>query len=579
MSVGAAAPTCYALGVLTCLRVQNFAIIDELSVELGPGLNVFSGETGAGKSILVRALSLILGENASGDLVRRGAEEAEVEALFELDADPELRLALSEAGLAAQDELVIRRVVKTTGRSRAYIDGKLASRPQLAALSARLVDISSQHAHFGLTDARTHLGYLDAFGKHDGQLAEVASDFEALKQATAELAKRLQASHKRGEREDLLRFQLAEIDALAPEPGEDAELGVERERLRHAEHLLSSTQQAEASLYADDGAITERLAHVAQEIAEAAALDPALAPLVEQLRDATSQLEDAARELGAYARKVSLDPARLAEVDERVEALKRMSRKHGGSLEAALAFAEDARAELEALGDLEAGIARAEAERDQARERAKKSALALREARKKTALRMGKLIGVELGSLGMGDARVVVALAPLERDGGELEVEGAKLTRKGIDRCELLIAPNVGEEARPLSKVASGGELSRAMLAIKRVLADLGPAGLYVFDEVDSGVGGAVAEVLGRKLADVAKHRQVLCITHLPQIAVYADAHYRVEKAALDGRTTSRIERLGDEARLDEVARMLGGLKITKKTRAAAQELLDGARV
>jgi DNA repair protein RecN (Recombination protein N) len=300
--------------------------------------------------------------------------------------------------------------------------------------------------------------------------------------------------------------------------------------------------------------------------------------LVEQLRGAASQLEDAARELGANARSVSLDPPRLAEVDERLEALKRLSRKHGGSLTAALSFAERAREELGTLGDLEEEIARAERDRDLAHEAARMSALGLRDARKKTAMRMGRLIGKELGSLGMGDARVVVALAPLERDGGELEVEGARLTRKGIDRCELLIAPNVGEEARPLSKVASGGELSRAMLAIKRVLADLGPAGLYVFDEVDSGVGGAVAEVLGKKLADVASHRQVLCITHLPQIAVYADAHFRVDKRAEDGRTTSRIERLDDEARLDEVARMLGGLRITKKTRAAAQELLDGAR-
>ncbi|NOY94057.1 MAG: DNA repair protein RecN [Deltaproteobacteria bacterium] len=565
--------------MLTCLHVQNFAIIDELSVELGPGLNVFSGETGAGKSILVRALSLILGDTASGDLVRRGAEQAEVEALFELGADPELRLALEEAGLPAQDELVIRRVVKATGRSRAYLDGKLASRPQLAALSARLVDISSQHAHFGLTDARTHLGYLDAFGKHGAKLAKLAEDFDALKRATAVLHARLEASSKRAEREDLLRFQLAEVDELAPEAGEDERLAAERERLRHAERLLSSTSEAEATLYADDGALTERLARVAQELEDTAKLDPSLAPLVEQLRGAATQLEDAARELGAYARGVSLDPVRLAEVDERVEGLKRLGRKHGGSLEAALAFAERARAELASLGDLEEKIARAERDRDLAREKARMSALGLRDARKKTAMRMGRLIGKELGSLGMGDARVVVALAPLERDGGELEVEGARLTRKGIDRCELLIAPNVGEEARPLSKVASGGELSRAMLAIKRVLADLGPAGLYVFDEVDSGVGGAVAEVLGRKLADVASHRQVLCITHLPQIAVYADAHFRVDKRAEDGRTTSRIERIDDEARLDEVARMLGGLRITKKTRAAAQELLDGARV
>ncbi len=300
--------------------------------------------------------------------------------------------------------------------------------------------------------------------------------------------------------------------------------------------------------------------------------------LVAQLEDARTQLEDAARELGSYARAVTLDPDRLAEVEDRLDTLRRAMRKYGGSVGAVL---EHRRRAAEELDDLDRHEERAEELRrryDAALDRAREVATRLSERRRKAAKRLGRAISDELASLGMGDAKVCVEVAPIEGREGELEVDGARLTPTGIDRAELLIAPNRGEEARPLRKIASGGELSRSMLAIKRVLAGLRPAGLYVFDEVDAGVGGAVAEVIGRKLRAVARHHQVLCITHLPQIAVFADAHFQVTKDVVNGRTKSAIRRLGDDERLEEIARMLGGLKITQRTRAAAAEMLREAR-
>jgi DNA repair protein RecN (Recombination protein N) len=564
--------------MLTCLRVRNFAIIDELEVELGPGLNVVTGETGAGKSILVDALGLVLGARGRPEVVRTGASQAEVEALFDLANDPAARARLAAAGVETDGELLVRRVVSSNGRTRAYVNGSLATAGQLAALAAGLVDISSQHEHHTLTDPATHLLHLDAFGQLEGERQSMERAFEEVAKATAALGAVEQRAKDRFERQDLLRFQLGEIDALDPQPGEESGLRDERERLRHAERLLSVAGGAEEALYAADGSLSESLAQVATEIREAARIDAALAPIAQQLEEARTSIEDAAAELGRYARGVTHDPERLEEAEARLDQLERLKRKHGGSVEGMLLYRERARQELEELDRHEEHLEAARAGQATALKAAAAIAHALSEGRRKAAKRLGKAMGEELASLGMGGARVVVEVAPLEGGRSELALDGARLSRTGVDRVEFLIAPNRGEQARPLRKVASGGELSRALLAIKRVLAGLAPAGLYVFDEVDAGVGGAVAEVIGRKLRDVARHHQVLCITHLPQIAVYGQTHLQVSKDVVEGRTTSRIATLSDGARLEEVARMLGGLTITKRTRDAAAEMLRGAR-
>ncbi len=565
------------LPVLTCLRVRNFAIIEELEVELDGGLNIVTGETGAGKSILVDALQLVLGARGRPEVVRTDADAAEVEALFDVSDEIDALDALREQGLETDGQLVIRRVVNASGRTRAYVNGRLATLGQLREVTKGLADISSQHEFHSLADPRNHLAYLDAFADHEPLIEEVNAAHAALVEAAARLEEVVSEERGRADREDLLRFQISEIDALADVLKNEDALLAERERLRHAENLGSTTGKAETQLYSADDAICGSLSRIATSVEQASRFDPALGAVSEQIRDALVQLEDAASELGRYARDLSFDPQRLTQLEEELDQLQRLKRKYGGSRAVVIAHRDQAKAELDSLEQYEERVDRCQRQYDEALERAAAVALSLRKKRQSAARRLSKAISEELSSLGMGEAKVTVELAALEGGPRELQVNGARLSPSGIDRAELLIAPNPGEEAKPLRKVASGGELSRSMLAIKRVLAGLGPANLYVFDEVDAGVGGAIAEVLGRKIHDVAQHSQVLCITHLPQISAYADAHYRVHKEVVGERTKSDIRLLSDAERLEEIARMLGGVRVTEQARAAAQQLIQGA--
>ncbi len=564
--------------MLSVLRVRHFAIIDELELDLGPGLNVFTGETGAGKSILVRALELVLGGRGRPEVVRAGEESAEVEALFDLSEAPWLQERLAELGHDPGEELLVRRVLSATGRTRAYVDGRLATARQLQRLGGVLADICSQHEHHSLTDPATHLDALDAFAGLGGLRERVAAAFEVLQAARAEADRVRALAAERGEREDLLRFQLQEIDDLEPRAGELEELEAERARLVHAERLLEVASAGEQALYAGEGAAVEVLARVESEIEAVVQHDAQLVEPLARLREARALLEDAALELGRYAREVQADPARLAGVEDRLHRLRRLLRKHGGSMEELLVRRDRIAEELDALGSVEEALREAEDALARAYAEAAEAALGLRARRKEAAERLGEAIGAELRSLGMGEAWVEVALRPTQGREEGIEVEGARLTPLGIDRAELLVAPNRGEPPRPLRRVASGGELSRALLAVRRVLAGISPAGVHVFDEVDAGVGGAVAEVIGRKLHEVSRHHQVLCITHLPQIAAYADRHFHVEKRVVEGRTQSGVRCLGEAERREELARMLGGLHVGEAARAAAEELLRGAR-
>ncbi len=565
--------------MLTCLRVRDLAIIDSLDVELGPGLNVVTGETGAGKSILVDAIELVLGGKGRGELVRSGASQAEVEALFDIGDDPHVRAKLVALEVECEGELVIRRVLSPNGRTRAFVNGRMATAQQLTDLARGLADISSQHEHHTLTNASTHLGYLDAFAKLADQRDRVGTAYQALKRAHEALQSFETRIADRAQREDLLKYQMREIQEVSPKPGEEADLTEQRDRLKHADQLMRLAGAATDALYDRDGSVCEELATVTQHVLEAAALDPSLKDLGTQVDNARTILEEAARELSRYTRGVHADPQALTELEERMHALSKLKRKYGGTLESVLSHLAGAKTELEALGDHEGTSEKLRAAHGEAMAEATKHARALSKQRKLSAGKLATAISEELISLGMGGARIVVDVSPMEGKAGELEVDGARLSSAGIDRAEFLIAPNRGEEARPLSKVASGGELSRAMLAIKRVLAGMGPAGMYVFDEVDSGVGGAVAEVIGRKIKDVASHRQVLCITHLPQIAVFADSHFKVEKVVSGDRTVSNVRRMTRKEQEAEIARMLGGIKVGAKTRAAAAEMLKEARV
>ncbi|MBK8170365.1 MAG: DNA repair protein RecN [Sandaracinaceae bacterium] len=563
--------------MLTCLRVRDFAIIDSLEVTLGPGLSVVTGQTGAGKSILINALSLLLGGRANPDMVRSGAESAEVEACFDLEQDAALVARLEAAGIGPEEELIVRRVISANGRSRAYINGRLATSTQLAEVAVGLADISSQHEHHTLVDPKTHLDYLDAHARLLDSRTEMTRAYEALALASRALSEIRTREQGRLEREDLLRFQVREIDELGIAVDEESVLRDERERLRHAEKLSGTAGRAEDALYTADGAICEALGKITHEIDEAARLDSSLLKIAAELSKSRVELEDVARELGRYARSVTSDAERLAEVEERLDRLNRLKRKYGGSVESILLHRDTAKAELETLERFEEERERLARIHVEALNNARQLAKTLSEKRRAGAKKLGVAITKELRSVGMGDATVEVALAAWDSREGELAIDGARVTATGMDRAEFLIAPNLGEEARPIHRIASGGELSRAMLAIKRVLAGLGTAGLYVFDEVDAGVGGAVAEVIAQKLKEVSKHHQVLCITHLPQIAVYGDTHFHVAKEVVKDRTRSTITKLSNKERREEIARMLGGLTITTKTRAAAAEMLRAA--
>lgn len=560
--------------MLSLLRVQNLAIIESLELELGPGLNVLTGETGAGKSILVAALGLVLGARGRSELVRTGADRAVVEGLFDI-RDARLAARLDAAGVEAAGELVVRRELLATGRTRAYVNGRLTTAAQLKALARGLVDISSQHQHHTLVDPSTHLDHLDAFAALAGMRSEVAATVAALRAGRAAWDAAKTALQGRAEREDLLRFQLAEVEALAPAAGEDGQLVEERERLAHGARLLATSSRAHRALYAAEDALCARVSRLVDDVVVAGSHDPRLAELGERLSGAQVELREAALDLGRYAERLDADPARLGAVEERLDALRRVVRKHGEDVAALLAWRDAAHAEL---ADLEAGEDRLEKLQGELGERgvaALAAADGLSAARKAAADELGRAISQELASLGMGGARVAVSVDAVESGG--LEVQGARLTASGRDRVEFLIAPNPGEAPRPLARVASGGELSRALLALKRVLAEGGPVGLYVFDEVDTGVGGAVAEVIGHKLADVAAHHQVLCITHAPQVGAFGNRHLHVHKVVEGGRTFSRVRALDAEERVHELARMLGGIDVSPATRQAARDLRSAA--
>ena len=561
--------------MLLQLTVQNLVLIEKATFEPGPGFNVLTGETGAGKSMLVDALTLVLGGRSRPDMVRGGAREAEVEALFEIEGGSRVAAKLDAAGVPFDGELVVRRVVQAEGRSRAFLNGRLCTATQLLELAPDLCDIASQHESVSLTDPATHLEYLDAFGKLTDERAHLAEQVDALAAVAREVVDTRAQARGRAEREDFLAFQLREIEELDPRANEEAELEQERARLRHAERLGSVTRRAAERLYEGEGAICDELGRRAAEVEGVAAVDAALSPFAQGLENARAELADVARALGRYAEVVESNPERLAEVDDRLFRLKKLLRKHGGTAADLVAHKDVLAKELSALASAQDRVTELEAERERILADVAEAARGLSRKRRDAADRLADAIGRELAQLGMGRARVVVEVEPTTAAVDDaLVLDGSRITRSGIDRVEFMIAPNKGEDPRPLRRIASGGELSRALLALKRVLAEKGPAGLYVFDEVDAGVGGAIAEVIGRSIADVARHRQVLCITHLPQIASLCDAHFVVGKAEARGRTVTSVRRLREEERVEEIARMIGGVKVGEAARRAAEEML-----
>jgi DNA repair protein RecN (Recombination protein N) len=565
--------------VLLALRVRNFILMDALELRLSPGFNVLTGETGAGKSIVVGALSLVLGGRASSEHVRPGESEAEVEALFDVSDAEGVRARLEASDVHTADgELVLRRVVQSNGRSRAYMNGKLCTAGELAAIAPELCDIASQHESVALANPGTHLDYLDRFAKLGNARGTLATEVLALEALVAEIKRTVEDERSRGEREAFVTFQLQEIDNVAPKAGEPDELIAERHRLRHTEKLSALVSGAARRLEQDEDSLCDVVARLVREVRAAADIDPSIAPLADRFEGAQSELLDVAHDLGRYAERVEADPARLDAVEDRLYRIEGLIRRHGPTIEDVLAARERLAQELARMQGAQSRLAELQAQKEKLLAKAATQAKKLSAKRREAAEKLARAISHELGELAMGGARVVVDVAPLGGDKGELSVEGARLSRDGIDKVEFLIAPNKGMDPKPLGKIASGGELSRSLLALKRVLAEHGPAGLYVFDEVDAGIGGAVADKIGRAIGDVAKHHQVLCITHLAPIAAFAETHFVVSKENEGQVTKSAVRRVEGKERVGEIGRMLAGARVTTAGLKAAAELLQGAR-
>jgi DNA repair protein RecN (Recombination protein N) len=537
--------------MLRFLSIHHLAVIDRLELEFGPGFTVLTGETGAGKSILVGAVGLLAGGRASAELVRTGEDTASVEAIFET---------------ADAREIIVRREISAQGRSRAFIDGALATSTALRALSSVLVDLHGQHEHQVLLDPAAHLDVLDAFADLEKQRASVAEAFAEWQTIRSERDRVLASQRESASRAEFLAFQIGEIDRVAPKSGEDDELAATRQILANADKLQRLCGDAYQALYEGDQAALASLGIVWRRIGELAAIDERFAPYVEAREVIKPQLEDLAYFLRSYAAGIDASPGRLQEVEDRLAALERLKKKHGPLLADVLTKADGLRRELH---DLEHGTERiVELDKDLDRAQAEyvKRATLLSERRHAAAPVLSRSLERSLVELAMARTRCDVRFVPAQTE--------AEWTERGLEQAEFYISPNPGEDLKPLARIASGGELSRIMLAVKTLVSIDAPGKTLIFDEVDTGIGGGVADVVGVRLQKLSQRFQVLCITHLPQIAAYGGTHMRISKAVRQGRTLTKVEPLEIDARQEELARMIGGNDVSAAIRASAGEML-----
>lgn len=548
--------------MLLHLAIRNFVIVDHLELDFSQGFGALTGETGAGKSILIDALALALGERADPGVLRAGADKAEIAATFDVSSLPIVQSWLAEQDLEAEGELILRRVVDSNGRSRAYINGSASTIQQLREVGEYLVDIHGQHAHQSLLRADAQRALLDDHGGLVELGREVAAAWKVWRQLEASLEAARAGSEAGAREREMLAWQVNELEQLAFSAQEWGELEAEQRRLAHAASLIEGAQYVLSTLADGEGASESQVAGVVDRLQEMAAVDPELEEAAAVLQSVQAELSEAISILRRYSDRVEQDPTRLAEVERRMDAVLGLARKHRVEPEALPELLEQWRTRLESLqeaADIDALAARAAA----AAAGYNDLATRLTQGRQQVAARLGAAVSEQMRDLALGSGRFEVGLIPV--NGGSAQ---------GLEQVEFRVGGLAANDARPLAKVASGGELSRISLALQVVTSRNASVPTLIFDEVDVGIGGGVAEIVGRLLHQLGRERQVLCVTHLPQVAARSDWHWQVSKSAESGVVTSRIEALGKNQRVEEIARMLGGVELTETTRKHARELL-----
>lgn len=550
--------------MLEVLRIQNYALIDELEIELGPGFNVLTGETGAGKSIIVGALNLVLGGRASTETVREGAKQAKIDAVFRI-AKPSKRLAqlLRQHDIACEnDELFLSRVITAEGRSRAYICGSLVPVSLLAEVGDELVDIHGQHEHQSLLKPDRQLDLLDAFAGTENLANEVGESVAKLRELNKAIADLEVDDRERARRIDFLRYEVAEIDAAGLAPGEEEDLKARRNLIDNAERIVNLATHARSAIYDDDEkpAVVQVDAALA-DFYELIAIDDRFKPLAEQLAAARTAIDDVAGEIRKYTDGLDFDPQELERLNERLALIGDLKRKYGTSIQAILEYREKCQAEIEAYEVRDETLLEMRTRRDQLLKNAQQAAENLSKRRRAATTKLDKAVSAALHELGMKGGAF------------QTEIQPVPLASTGIDKAEFLLTANPGEKLKPLRQVASGGEISRIMLALKAVFAEADKISALIFDEIDAGVGGHIARNVASKMRELAKSHQTICITHIAQIAAAARQHYHVAKSSQKGRTTTTVARVEHEQRVEEIARLLDG-SATTLSLEHARELL-----
>ncbi len=570
------------------LDISNYALIHKLGIDFCPGLNILTGETGAGKSIIIGAVGLMLGERASIDVIRTGAKSASVRGTFEIPNNSQVNKIIRETDLEDKEEgdiLLLSREFSTTARSKYRVNDQSTTLTTLREVGDHLIDIHGQHEHQTLFRQEKHLDILDNFGNLRPLRQKVADVYARLQKLQAEYDRLVRDRDENLHQKDLLEFQLGELEDAELEEGEEKKLNREQQILNNAELIFELANSIHERLYNSDEPtlppMLDALKAIKADLARLYQIDSQLEETQTRFETSIYELEDIAEQMRDYRDEAEFDPRRLSEVEARLDLVYRLKRKYDvNSVAELISCKDDAAEQLKALSLSSSKIDDVHQKIQQGIDKARKLALQLSKKRIHHAKRLKSLVEKELHSLGMERTVFVVKILQNEAGNGIIKDNGKryKLGPEGIDSIEFLLSPNVGEELRPLAKIASGGEISRIMLAVKTVLARTDEVTTMIFDEIDVGIGGRIAEVVGKKLKELAKNRQVICITHLPQIASLADSHCRVEKKVIDDRTVVEVHTLNDKERVNEIARMLAGEKITDVTIAHAQEMIEQAK-